>query len=98
MDQALVNKAVEELKGAVGKLVGIHGGIGGIIRAVPEVVAHVEAAGEAAGLSGPDKKEFAMAVLFALVPLPWWAPRWLVEPILSHVIDATVSAVKTKIG
>jgi hypothetical protein len=96
-DPLVVENVANQVKDAVGEIVGIHGGVRGIIHAVPEVIQHVEAVGAAAALSGQAKKELALAVLFQLVPLPWWAPRAVVEPLLSILIDMAVAAVNKRL-
>jgi len=97
----MVKSVVEDMKEIVGPVSKASGPLG-IFKAVAEAVPHIihevegvqaELKGKGIDLASADKKQLALDLLFALVKLPVWLPRFVAEPIAGHLIDVAVAAV-----
>lgn len=101
ISEKMVKSVVEDIKEIVGPVQKASGPMA-VFKAVAEAVPHIihevegltaELKGQGISLASADKKQIALDILFALVPLPVWLPRVIAEMIAGHLIDAAVSAV-----
>ncbi|MFA5162081.1 MAG: hypothetical protein WC421_07530 [Elusimicrobiales bacterium] len=65
--------------------------------AIPDVVKLVEAVGQDEGLKGADKKALAVAVLNALIDIPF-LPESIEGMLIGWAIDAVVAALNKLVG
>ena|SRR3990167_4880783 len=82
-------ETIIELRGAKG--------IFAIIKAIPAVIRKVEEISLKLGIKGANKKELALDILLALIPLPWYLPAVLIRPIIGGLIDLAVAAVNNRL-
>ena len=88
-DQMALDMAIK-LKALNSDLHGIKG-LAGLAAAAPKVVAAVEEAGKASALDGDAKRQLAIGVVLALVPLPPWLPRAWAMTALSWLLEKAVA-------
>jgi len=82
-------KVAAAVKAILKKLTGIHGGIKGVFKAAPYVVAEVEKAARPwAGITSAEKKAMAVEAIVLLIPLPWWIPKPLARALISWAIES----------
>jgi len=101
LNPELIKNVAKDIKAEIGefsKAVGSAAVIKAIIAAVPRIIHKVEAISaelksNGVKLESVDKKQLAMEIFFALLPLPIWAPRFIVRPLVGHLIDLAVAAV-----
>ena len=98
LKEEMVRKGIEALRDEVAAVAKAQGPIAilkALAKAIAAIVHEVEDLNAAVpgGLAGADKKAVALDILFALVKLPAYAPRMVVEPIAGVLIDLAVDAV-----
>lgn len=87
-----VDKAVREI---IKNVKNVHGGIRGIFNMAPRVVEQVQII--AGNLSGENKMDIAIDVLFSIVKLPWWLPKMVAKTLATWAIELSISEVKKRL-
>ena len=102
----VIREIVDDMKKHIAPIQSASGPLA-IFKAVAEAVPHVIHKVEEVSatlksrnidLASADKKQIALDILFALVPLPIWLPRSLAEMIAGFIIDSAVAAVNKARG
>ncbi len=97
--RALVALSLSEAEHAAQELSRLKGfnlkSLQGAIACTTWAVKRAEQVGLKEGLTGADKKEFAIELLLRAVPMPWYLQA-LVRMVLPPIIDAIVDALKDK--
>jgi len=97
----MVKEIVEDVKKNIAPIKSAQGPLAifkAVAEAVPHIINRVESVtailkAKGVDFKSVDKKELALDLLFALVKLPVWLPRFVAEPIAGHLIDYAVAAV-----
>lgn len=96
----LVDESFVTLKEVFAKLAQLKGWNMASLKAafdmMPEIVKHTELVGRLRGLSGEEKKSFAIELILRLRPAPFWLPGPLYRMVLGWAIDSIVAALKDK--